>query len=193
MKKIYRWWPVAGGLTGLLLGGYVLTRLDVLRAQPDLFFWLFLALLMLHHVEEFVLPGGLQVWLNRFVLRSKDPARPFTDGRAFANDVLLGWGGFVVAALVGTRLVWATLAPLFVIFFDAWFHISYTMASGRYSPGTVTALALIVPVTSYAVLSLIQWDVASYGELAVAATLGLAATWGYFLALRRLMRRDADT
>jgi Protein of unknown function with HXXEE motif len=183
VKPLFRWWPVAGGVGGLLLGIWFLVELD----RPPLYFWLFLALLMLHHFEEVAWPGGIQRWLNQTVFGSSDPAAPFTDGRAFVNDVVVGWGGFALAAIVGTRLTWLAFVPVFVLAFDAWFHISYTLGSGRYSPGTVTALA-VVPIAFYAAATFLERDLASYSELAVAAALGLVVDASFFIALRRLAR-----
>ena len=48
MRLLLRWWPFAGGIAGFALGIVFLVRLD----RPQLYFWLFLALLMLHHFEE---------------------------------------------------------------------------------------------------------------------------------------------
>jgi hypothetical protein len=183
VKHPSRWWPVAGGIAGLILGVVFLVELD----RPPLYFWLFLSLLMLHHFEEVAWPGGIQRWLNETVFGSSDPGAPFTDGRAFVNDVVVGWGGFALAAIVGTRLTWLAFVPVFVLAFDAWFHISYTLGSGRYSPGTVTALA-VVPIAFYAAATFLERDLASYSELAVAAALGLVVDASFFIVLRRLGR-----
>ena len=183
MRHLFRWWAVAGGIAGLILGVVFLVELN----RPPLYFWLFLALLMLHHFEEVAFPGGIRRWLNETIFRSPDPDAPFTDGRAFASDVVLGWGGFALAAIVGTRLTWLAFVPTFVLAFDAWFHISYTVATGRYSPGTVTAL-LVVPVAFYAASTFLERDLVSYWELGVAAVLGLVVDASFFIALRRLGR-----
>jgi hypothetical protein len=183
VRALFRWWPFAGGIAGLALGIVFLVRLD----RPPLYFWLFLALLMLHHFEEVGLPGGIQRWLNETVFHSPDPAEPFTDGRAFVNDVVVGWGGFAVAAIVGTRLTWLAFVPMFVLAFDAWFHISYTIGSGRYAPGTVTAL-LVVPIAFYAAAAFVDRDLVSYWELGIAAALGLVVDASFFVTLRRLGR-----
>jgi hypothetical protein len=105
------------------------------------------------------------------------------------NDVVLGWGGFAIAAIVGTRLTWFAFIPMFVLVFDAWFHVSYTVASGRYSPGSVTALLLVTPITFYAVTTFLERDLVSYAELSVAAVLGLPAFASFFIALRLLEQR----
>jgi hypothetical protein len=183
VRHLYRWWPFAGGIAGFALGIVFLVRLD----RPQLYFWLFLALLMLHHFEEAAFPGGIRRWLNETVFRSSDPTEPFTDGRAFVNDVVVGWGGFALAAVVGTRLTWLAFVPTFVLAFDAWFHISYTIGSGRYSPGTLTGL-LAVPVAFYAAATFVDRGLASYGELGVAAALGLVFDASFFIVLRRLGR-----
>ena len=167
-----------------MLGIWLLADRDGLSDHPGRYFWLFLALLMLHHFEELAFPGGVQCWLNETVFESPDPTRPFTDRRAFVNDVVFGWGAFALAAVVGTRLTWFAFIPMFVLAFDAWFHISYTVASGRYSPGTVTALVLIAPITFYAVTTFLERDLVSYGALTTAAVLALLADAGFFIALR---------
>lgn len=186
MRRRFRWWAVIGGLAGAVLGIWLLADRDGLSDHPGRYFWVFLALLMLHHFEELALPGGVQPWLNETIFRSSDPARPFTNGRLFVNDVIFGWGAFALAAVVGTRLTWLAFVPMFVLVFDAWFHVSYTVASGRYSPGAVTSSFLITPVAFYAVTHFLERDLVSYGELSVAAVLGFLADAAFFVALRRL-------
>jgi Protein of unknown function with HXXEE motif len=188
VRQLFRWWPVVGGLAGLALGIWFLAKPHGLPGHPEPYFWLFLSLLMLHHFEEAAFPGGIQTWLNETIFHSADPRSPFSDGRAFANDVVLGWGGFAVAAIVGTRLTWLALVPMFVLAFDAWFHISYTVASGRYSPGSATALFLVVPTTFYAASAFLDRGLVSYLELGVAAALGLLVDASFFIVLRRLGR-----
>ena len=189
MKRLFRWWPVAGGIAGFVLAAGLLAQPDELSDHPGRYFWLFLALLMLHHFEEAAFPGGIRRWLNETIFRSPDPDSPFTDGRAFLNDAVVGWGGFALAALVGTRLTWLAFVPMFVLWFDALFHISYTIGSGRYSPGTVTALFLVTPIAFYAVTDFLTRDLVSYQAVALAAVLGFAADASFFIVLRRLAPR----
>lgn len=189
MQRVLRWCAVAGGVAGVVLGGWVLVQADELSNHPGRYFWLFLALLMLHHFEEIVWPGGVQRWLNETIFGSPDPRSPFTDGRAFVNDVVVGWGGFAVAALVGTRVMWLALVPMFVLWFDALFHVSYTVGSDRYAPGTATALFLVTPFAFYAVTTFVDRDLVSYQAVAVAAALGFLADAAFFIVLRRLTSR----
>jgi hypothetical protein len=189
VKRVFRSWPVAGGIAGLALGVWLLAQPGELSDHPGRYFWLFLALLMLHHFEELAFPGGIQRWLNETIFHSPDPGSPFTDGRAFVNDVVVGWGGFALAALVGTRLTWLAFVPMFVLWFDALFHVSYTIGSGRYAPGTLTALVLITPIAFYAVTDFLERDLVSYRAVALAALLGFLADASFFIALRRLAGR----
>ena len=144
---LYRYWP----WIHLVIGGAILTAAAanwqwvVEHPRWLWFFVLPIPILALHEWEEFVFPGGFLEWFNRDICRSPDSRFPFTSQLATINHMPLMLLYPLLAAL-GTRWPWIGLSGLYGLLADCTFHVSGIGVSKRYSPGTVTALLLYVPL-----------------------------------------------
>ena len=113
-------------------------------------FWFALPALMLHQFEEYVFPGGFRKWMNSFVYQSENPDAPLTKKLAFVINIVIGWPVFAAVGYVGQEQMWFTLPMLGILFVNAWFHIALSVSHQRYSPGTFTAMLVLIPLSLYA-------------------------------------------
>ncbi|MBK6765287.1 MAG: HXXEE domain-containing protein [bacterium] len=112
-------------------------------------FWSALPALMLHQFEEYVFPGGFLSWFNRDVFKSDSDVSPISPKIAFVLNVLLAWPLFVVVGYVGLEQMWFSMPMMGILFVNAWFHIALSISSMRYSPGTFSAILILLPLSLY--------------------------------------------
>ncbi len=105
-----------------------------------------LAALLWHQTEEWVWPGAFLPWINRTVIGSDQDEFPIDRRIGFLINVVLGWG-FSIAAIAGPSGA-APAATLYVSHLgNAGLHLSWAIRHRRYDPGSVTALATLLPVS----------------------------------------------
>ena len=112
-------------------------------------FWSALPALMLHQFEEYVFPGGFLSWFNREIFHSERDNFPFSPKAALIVNILLGWTGYALVGYIGLKQVWFVMPMMGFLFVNAWFHIVHSVSSTRYSPGTFTAVLVLLPLSSY--------------------------------------------
>ncbi len=112
-------------------------------------FWFLLPALMIHQAEEYLLPGGFAQWLNREVLRSGADDRPLTPQKVVLFNIIVGWPAMALAGWAGLRWPYISLPLTGIVFVNAWFHTVMLVVRRHCHPGAVTALLVLIPVTSY--------------------------------------------
>lgn len=77
--------------------------------QPSgmaLFLWLSLGSLFMHQIEEWRYPGYFPGMLNTALFSSDIPDRfPLNVNSGMLINVVLGWGGYLLAAILGSPLI----------------------------------------------------------------------------------------
>lgn len=144
---LYQRWPWIHLLIGAIVVAVAAANWPWVQEHPRWlwFFVLPIPILALHEWEEFVFPGGFLPWFNQHIWRSPDPLAPFTRQLATINHmplVLL----YPLLAVLGAHWPWIGLSGLYGLLADCTFHVSATGVARRYSPGTVTALVLYLPL-----------------------------------------------
>ncbi|MCB9357429.1 MAG: HXXEE domain-containing protein [Calditrichaeota bacterium] len=112
-------------------------------------FWSALPALMLHQFEEYVLPGGFLPWLNKEIFKSGAAGSPISPKLAFVINIVLGWPLYTLVGYVGLTEMWFVMPMMGILFVNAWFHIALSISTSRYSPGTFSAILVILPLTLY--------------------------------------------
>jgi hypothetical protein len=152
----------------------------------DWIFWAFLGASVLHVTEEYGYPGGFLAGL-----REASPAfAPAATARfAFVINALF-LALCVVAALVGARCLWLGLSIAALMLWNTLLHLGTSLKLRRYMPGTVTAVALYIPLGLFAYERFLASGRLDPTALAVSIALGLA--WNLvpigYLALARKHR-----
>ena len=187
---IYRQWPLLwGGLVIVAIVALWLAFGSEIFAQPFWYAWVLIPVAWAHEFEEYFI-GDFFRWYNRTCFKSKEDFFPLTHKRAFFINA-----GSVVPLLLQAFLVESfpalTLFLVITLHMNAWFHITYTVGEGRYSPGTVTSLLLYLPLTTYALydLLLVTQVITPTGFIA-GVLLAFASGFGLFGYLRRIAQQQ---
>ena len=93
-------------------------------ASVQLILWVSLITLFLHQFEEWRWPGWFAGMLNIGLFRSDDPTRyPLNPTSAMVVNVVVGWSGYVLAALLWSHALWLGVATLMVSIGNCAFHL----------------------------------------------------------------------
>lgn len=142
-------------------------------SSPDWVIWLILIIGGFHTFEEYTLPGGFVRWFNLRYFESQNENFPLSIKKAFLTDALAFVMIMGVIALVGTRFYWLSLGAVSLMFINGAWHALDTITRGRYSPGTLSAILLNVPLGGYIIYFYLSHGYASVADVALAYTIGL--------------------
>jgi hypothetical protein len=96
-------WPWAAAALAPAATALAWRKRSQLASAQHWVWWLPLPALLWHQTGEWVLPGGFLPWFNRQVLGSERNEFPINRRVRIVVNVGLGWGGELIAALVGRR------------------------------------------------------------------------------------------
>lgn len=191
---IYRNWVLLWGVMAVasaLLIGFIFG--EELLAQPYWYAWVLIPVAWAHEFEEYYI-GNFWRWYNRTCFKSKEDYFPLTHARAFLIN-----GGSAIPLVLQAFLIHIfdfnalTVFLLLTVHANAWFHITYTVGEGRYSPGFWTSLLLYLPLSTVALydLTIITGAVTWLG-FGIAFVISLLAGFGLFGYLRGIAQREPE-
>lgn len=132
--------------------------------------WSLFLSVALHNVEEFGWPGGFPRWYRAY--RPRFATSMTTRFFIIVNGIALlmcALAALFIANPFGVGL-WLMFAALVAA--NTLFHVRGCLATKSYSPGTVTALALYVPLAVYGYAHYIATRQASVGTAVIALIMG---------------------
>jgi hypothetical protein len=157
--------------------------------QPYWYAWVLIPVAWAHEFEEYFI-GHFWSWYNRTCFKSKEDYFPLTHKRAFMINASSTIPLILQAFLVETFPA-LTLFLLLSLHANAWFHITYTVGEGIYSPGAVTSLVLYLPLTTYALYDMVLVkEVVSLVGLGVGLLVAIVSGVGLFGYLRRKAKAE---
>jgi hypothetical protein len=155
--------------------------------------WLLPCAVLLHVLEELPrFPG----WANQHLTRG--PGLHYTRGKFIAENTVLFlllcasllMACLLPAASIGGRIgLVLTLGAAAGVLFNVVFHAYYTLRTGIYSPGTVTACLLFAPVTALVFSKASRTGLLTPLVVAAAAVLGLTLLPLVVAVVHRLVDR----
>ncbi len=159
------------------------------RTDPDWVFWLIMTIGLLHTVEEYIFPGGFVPWFNLTVCHSSDAFLPLSARRAFVTD-----GTAAIFALpimfmvsVGILPVWTAFFMAMALYVNAFLHLGEWIKTARYSPGSLTALLLIIPGYSWLLYFYLSHNIITPLHIAIAFLAGILLNAMFYHFLRKWM------
>ena len=173
----YHWFSIAP----ILL---VLLAIGLCTAKPsgmDLVVWLSLGSLFLHQVEEWRYPGYFPGMVNQCMFNSDMPDRyPLNANSGMLINVVLGWGGYLLAALFWQQAIWLAIATILVSTGNIFAHTIIFNIKGKtfYNPGLVTSWLLFAPIVYFFFDLVISHQLASPLDWVIGVVLGV--TLNYF-------------
>ena len=165
------WFDIGVGLA-FVVGAYVaVTR----PTGVCLLLWLSLITLFVHQFEEYRYPGYFPGMLNAVLFVSQRPDRyPLNTQSALLVNAVIGWGSYVLAALLNTQAIWLGIATLLVSVGNVVAHVALFNIKGktRYNPGMLTSLVLFLPLAVYFFAYVVRFGVASPVDWVLGIALG---------------------
>jgi len=192
MRFAQRHWFDIGAALGIVLAIWLViagTTLDTIT----LILWISLLTLFAHQVEEWRWPGWFPGMLNVVLFRSDDPWRfPLNVRSGLVVNVVVGWGSYLLAALVGESALWLAMATILVSVGNCVLHLIVIPIRGRipYNPGMATSLMLFLPVSVW--FFIVAWPKMSVTDVLLGLVLGIVLNVGGVIGvIRALEDRDA--
>ncbi|UCG03379.1 MAG: HXXEE domain-containing protein [Candidatus Heimdallarchaeota archaeon] len=143
------------------------------------FFWLHIPILMLHQIEEYIFPGGFTEFANEITGEKIS----FTDTKTFYVNVVLGWGVFTLAAIVGMNLIWLPVALLIFMGGNAAGHVGGTILLRKYAPGFFVSLLINIPFSFFIIFTLLNTGLLSLFDLSLSIGTAVVLVFIMFLFL----------
>lgn len=147
MSFLRNHWYDLGGFFALIILGYLGAFHSTLPPY-QLLMWLSLVSLFLHQLEEYRIVGTFPGMVNRAMFNSSQPDRyPLNTNTAFIVNVVVGWGAYLLAALLGVHAVWLGLATIIVSLGNLIAHTFVFNIKGKtfYNAGMATSWLFFAP------------------------------------------------
>ncbi len=188
------WFDVGVVIGAVLVVLWLLIRPDFSTVQ--LILWVSLLTLFLHQFEEWRWPGWFAGMLNIGLFRSDDPSRyPLNPTSGMVVNVVVGWGGYVLAALLWSHALWLGVATLMVSIGNCVFHLVFMPLRLRiaYNPGMLTSLVLFIPTVVWFFAESSNQGLLTGGDLLIGIPLGLVLNAAGVVGVIELLKRhDAE-
>ena len=187
MRFAERHWFDVGAVFGIVLAIWLIVSgsgLDTIT----LILWISLLTLFAHQVEEWRWPGWFPGMLNVVLFRSENPATfPLNVRSGLVVNVVVGWAGYLLAALLGANALWLAMATILVSVGNCVLHLLVIPIRGRmpYNPGMATALFLFLPVSVWFFIE--AWPLMSVADIVIGLLLGVALNVGGVIGVIRLL------
>jgi hypothetical protein len=153
--------------------------LGILAYRPsgmELLLWISLGSLFLHQFEEWRYPGYFPGMVNKAMFKSDMPDRyPLNANSGMLVNVVLGWGGYFLAALFWKQAIWLAIATILVSVGNIFAHTIIFNIKGKtlYNPGLITSWILFVPIVYFFFYLVITENLASRLDWALGICFGL--------------------
>ena len=190
----FHWFDVGAVIGVVLLAIGIGIRSELAAMQVIL--WVSLLTLFAHQFEEWRWPGWFPGALNIALFRSDRPDRyPLDSWSGFVVNVVVGWGGYVLAAVLWSHALWLAVATMLVSIGNAVFHLVLMPIRARipYNPGMVTSAVLFVPCSIWFFVEASRTHLLTGGDLLLGIPLGIVLNAVGVVGVIMLLRdRDAE-
>ena len=156
------------------------------QSALSLVLWLNLMALFIHQFEEYRYPGYFPGMVNFTLFASQQPDRyPLNTNTSLIVNVMLGWLSYLLAALLGERVIWLGIATMLVSAGNFVAHTFLFNFKGKtfYNPGMLTAVILFLPLVLYFFFLVVQGHVATTLDWGLGVGLGIALNYVGILKL----------
>lgn len=172
LKK--HWFDLGGALAVVTLLLLIFFHADLSAYQMVL--WISFASLCLHQVEEYRFPGTLPGMINTVMFHSDRPDRyPLNMRTAMLINTGLGWGTYLLAALLAERAIWLGIATILISLGNVVAHTFLFNLKGHswYNAGVATCWLFFVPVACFFFRALYGEHPATITDWSIGLPLGI--------------------
>jgi len=172
----YHWFDL-----GLVLAAILAVALFLIQPTGmTLLLWLSLGSLFLHQVEEWRYPGYFPGMVNKAMFNSDLPDRyPLNANSGMLVNVVLGWGGYILAALLWRHAIWLAIATILVSAGNILAHTIIFNIKGKtfYNPGLITCWLFFAPIVYLFFDLVISQNLATPSDWFIGVVLGIALNY----------------
>jgi len=198
----YNWVKRNWAKVNVVLSFYILVLLLVFVRQKDFIVFLLLLqtpLYMLHEIEEYVFPGGFEVFFNRKIFRVDSDTEPLNENFIFFVNIIYIW---VFVPLFGILSLYNYNLGIWIPYFSFFAGVSHILLSMRakkmYNPGLIVSLTLNIPVSAWTVYYLYSKKIIDSFFINLHCAIGVGANlvlpiMGAIVYKRYIKRRDNRT
>lgn len=172
----YHWFDIAPILAAMLALALVLIE----PAGMTLLLWMSLGSLFLHQTEEWLYPGYFPGMVNKAMFKSVIPDRyPLNANSGMLVNVVLGWGGYLLAALLWQHALWLAIATILVSVGNIVAHTLIFNLKGKtlYNPGLITCWLLFAPIVYWFFNMVTTQNMAKPSDWIIGLTTGIALNY----------------
>lgn len=172
----FHWFDVAVVLALSLCGALIFFKPNGM----ELLLWISLGSLFLHQFEEWRYPGYFPGMVNKAMFKSDMPDRyPLNANSGMLVNVVLGWGGYFLAAIFWRRAIWLAIATILVSVGNIFAHTIIFNIKGKtlYNPGLITSWILFAPIVYFFFNLVITENLASPVDWFIGITFGIALNY----------------
>lgn len=194
MRFLSKHWYDLGGVLALLVGGYVLLHEETMTRYAMLM-WISFMSLCLHQLEEYKVVGTFPGMVNRVMYQSTMPDRyPLNAKTAVIVNVVMGWGFYILAALLAEKAVWLGIATVLVSVGNTVGHTFLFNIKGKtlYNAGLASCWLLFVPISWLVFKTITSENLATTMDYVAGVGLGVVLNYVGILKMIDWMA-DADT
>jgi hypothetical protein len=147
MTFLRKHWFDIGGFLSIITLVFLYTNYKPF-SNYQLLMWLSLVSLFFHQLEEYRIVGTFPGMINSNLFKSKMPDRyPLNTNTAFYINVIVGWGFYLLAALLSEKAIWLGIATILISFGNIIAHTFLFNIKGKtyYNAGMITSWLFFVP------------------------------------------------
>lgn len=168
------WYDIAGILAVVTLSGLFIFHNSMTSYQ--ILMWLSLVTLFLHQLEEYRIVGTFPGMVNKAMYNSDLPDRyPLNTNTAFYVNVVIGWGSYLFAAILGEKAVWLGVATILVSLGNTVAHTTIFNIKGKtlYNAGLATCWLLFAPCIYFFIATVYNENLVSTTDFVIGIPLGI--------------------
>ena len=155
ISDYYNWLKRDWAKIGLVLSLFMLVFLFVFVREKDFIVFLILLqtpLYMLHETEEYVFPGGFEIFFNRKIFKVESDTKPLNENFIFFINIIYIW---ISLPLFGILSLYKYDFGIWIPYFSFFAGVSHVLlgikAKKIYNPGLIVSLILNIPVGAWTV------------------------------------------
>ncbi|HTM66285.1 MAG TPA: HXXEE domain-containing protein [Flavipsychrobacter sp.] len=143
----------------------------------EILLWMNAIALFLHQFEEYRFPGTFPGMINTVLFKSATPDRyPLNPNTALGINVVVGWGTYLLAAILAEKAIWLGIAVILVSLGNFIAHTFLFNIKGKtfYNAGMLTSWVFFAPLVCLFFYHLYANHLASSADYVVGILLGIA-------------------
>ncbi len=178
ISDYYSWLKRDWAKVGFVVSFFLFVFLFVFVKNMDFIIFLILLqtpLYMLHETEEYVFPGGFDIFFGRDIFKIKSGPNPLNENFIFFVNIMYIW---ILLPLFGLLSLCNYNLGIWIPYFSFFAGIAHIILSIKakkiYNPGLIVSIVLNIPVSSWTIFYLYSNKLINSPFINIHCAIGLA-------------------